>query len=552
MKNLKNFMIVAAIALVVASCGKKAEVTLASNEIELPAEGGTTQMDVMSNADWSVSLGLDWLTVSPMSGNGNETLTLTATPNVGAGNRTGQVTVSTKDNVATLTVRQSASATFITVEPDTIQCTEAGGSFDLSIGANGSWEVGTAPEWISFSAGSGTGNAQVVVAIAEMTETTFREADVTIGNADASKVLRVVQRKYVALLDVQPKDIEASHESATITVTVHSSSHWEATSEADWIAVEPASGDGEATVTVSVAANEATTPRLGQVRFVSADGIEDFFRVHQSGGPDPHFLNVSPTELFFAGEGGSLDFTVECDTAWEATTDIEWIQLASQTGMANGTVRVEAAPNTLPYERQGTVRVVSKELKVNVQIRQEGSGVLPVVTLQPDTVFISPEGGAGSINVTANVPWRLMTADWVNLFETTGTGDAVVSFYLDKNPRPADRSATVSAMYNHEVLGQMVVYQEARIPFLELSQTQIVATEAGGHFVIDILSNQSWMVNKGDTWLQYSPASGAGNKQLVIDIDPLVGGGYRNTEVHVNGLEDGTTVVIQIKQGSSK
>ena len=239
---------------------------------------------------------------------------------------------------------------------------------------------------------------------------------------------------------------------------------------------------------------------------------------------------------------------MECDTAWRADTPEGWIQLSTTSGMGNGTIQVLVEANALPYERNGKVTLVSDELKVVVNVVQGGSGEPPVIAIEPDTVFIDAEGGTGSFNLTANVPWTLEVDGWINLFQSSGIGDALVSFYVNRNPDPRERIARIVAIYNAQALAQIVVVQAARVSYLQISQNEIIAPKAGGNYSIDITSNQSWMVNKGDTWTPFSPSSGYGNGQLQITVEPYTEVGSRVTEIHVNALESEETFVISIKQ----
>lgn len=553
MKSLKHILMIAAFALVAASCTKEVKVSVASDEIVVAPEGGTMEVAVASNGEWSVDFGFDWMTVSPMSGKGDATLSLSVTPNEGSESRSGQVTVSSKDNSAIFTVRQEPNALvpFITIEPDTIRSMVQGGTYDIVIKSNVNWEVGTTARWITFSTTSGSGNAQITVTINDMSATTLsqREADVTIGNADVSTILHVVQQQEVpSHLEVSPKEVGVTYLSASSTLTVLCTEQWSAESEEDWIVVQPSSGVGDATVSLAIAENDKIYPRIGRVVFVSQNGMEFFVRVYQDAAPDPHHLVATPLDLTFEGQGGSAAIAVECDTAWRADTPEGWIQLSTTSGMGNGTIQVQVEANALPYERNGKVTLVSDELKVVVNVVQGGSGEPPVIAIEPDTVFIDAEGGTGSFNLTANVPWTLEVDGWINLFQSSGIGDALVSFYVNRNPDPRERIARIVAIYNAQALAQIVVVQAARVSYLQISQNEIIAPKAGGNYSIDITSNQSWMVNKGDTWTPFSPSSGYGNGQLQITVEPYTEVGSRVTEIHVNALESEETFVISIKQ----
>ena len=75
--------------------------------ISAPSSGNTYTVNVTSNGSWTVSTSGQWMKVSPSSGSGNGSFTVTIYPNSDTG-RTGVITVSTSDNSATVNVSQSA------------------------------------------------------------------------------------------------------------------------------------------------------------------------------------------------------------------------------------------------------------------------------------------------------------------------------------------------------------------------------------------------------------------------------------------------------------
>ena len=53
-----------------------------STPTDIEAAGGPLTVDIKSNADWTVRSDADWLTISPTFGNGNATVTITASENI--------------------------------------------------------------------------------------------------------------------------------------------------------------------------------------------------------------------------------------------------------------------------------------------------------------------------------------------------------------------------------------------------------------------------------------------------------------------------------------
>ena len=76
MKKLKCLMFVAVVALSLVGCQKAVEVSFDGTVPEIEAQGGSVEVALKSNGDWTVSSSAEWLAVTPTSGNGNTTLTL--------------------------------------------------------------------------------------------------------------------------------------------------------------------------------------------------------------------------------------------------------------------------------------------------------------------------------------------------------------------------------------------------------------------------------------------------------------------------------------------
>lgn len=552
MRNLKHIMLAVVLVILAASCGKKVEVSFATSEINMAPEGGEVEVALTSNGDWTVNSTPDWLTVSPTSGNGSTTLVVAAGPNTGTENRSGNVTVTTKDNSATLTVSQGFREAFVDLNPASIVCGAEGGSFSVAVTSNIAWEISAVPDWVRVEPMAGTHETSLSVTVAPIMGeiSNDREANVQIGNTEASATLHILQRdEPINVISVTPSNVEISCEGGSVELSVVCTESWTATVDKDWIELGINAGEGDATLTLTVEPNDKMIPRMARARFTNQSGQVAIVTVNQEAIPDPHFLTVSPTEKTMPCTGGSFDINVECDTIWEVRSNVPWIEVSPNHGEGNGIIHVELNENTLPYDRDGRLNLISGDLQQVVMIHQEGSGAAIVIAMSPDTVFISPEGSVESIDLTANVPWTLETANWVNLLQTTGDGDATVSLYVDRNPNPVDRVATVKAKYNGQVLSQVVVFQPARIPYLEASVTEINAPAEGAMFAVSVSSNQAWFVNKGESWLSYSPDSGVGNGQFFINVQPMESMRPRSAQLHLNGQEDGSVVIITVKQG---
>ena len=152
----------------------------------------------------------------------------------------------------------------------------------------------------------------------------------------------------------------ASGGTGTVTVSTTRDCTWTVTSDASWVSIGgSSSGQGNAAVTYSVAANPVPSPRSGGI------GVNpDFMTLSQAGAPCIISLNRSGDSI--GSNGGQLSFNVSTLTgcSWSASTSDGWISINSgQTGNGNGSVGLSIAANS-GTERAGQVHVASQMYNV--------------------------------------------------------------------------------------------------------------------------------------------------------------------------------------------
>ena len=85
------------------------------DDIVFPSNGGEDYFDIESNTDWTISNTSDWLTIKPTEGNGNASITLTATASDDYDDRNTVITVKAGDKTETFTITQKyAEALLVT------------------------------------------------------------------------------------------------------------------------------------------------------------------------------------------------------------------------------------------------------------------------------------------------------------------------------------------------------------------------------------------------------------------------------------------------------
>jgi endoglucanase len=98
--------------IVVGSCNKKdnpdptPELNISSSEELFTAAGGTSEVNVTGNTQWSITNSAAWFTATPASGDGSEKITLTVQPNQNTSERSGVIAVTAGNLRKEIRVRQ--------------------------------------------------------------------------------------------------------------------------------------------------------------------------------------------------------------------------------------------------------------------------------------------------------------------------------------------------------------------------------------------------------------------------------------------------------------
>ncbi|BCS34911.1 hypothetical protein TBR22_A41370 [Luteitalea sp. TBR-22] len=384
--------------------------------------GGTESVALTSAADgatWSASSNASWLGVSPASGVGSATVTLTASANAASAlSRTATATVAGHQ----VTVTQAGSTATFTLSSSAWMPAAAGGTHLVTVTsslADAPWTATTSQPWLTASASSGTGNGSVTLtASVHASSAQPRTATATI----AGRTVSVTQDGYSISLSPASAALPAAGGVVSLSASVTPPSvAWTASSDVGWATVSPTSGTGSGHAAITVAANPSVSPRTGQLLIgghvvtVSQDGAIATF-------------SVSPGAISEPAQGGSHSVIVTStivDAPWTATSPAPWISVTPASGVGTGAVSVTVAPHGGSDARSATLTVAGRAIAVS-------QAPHPPTARTAEDAWIAPAAG-GVHELTLDVPaalpaWRAWTdAAWITVSPLQGQGDARVS-----------------------------------------------------------------------------------------------------------------------------
>lgn len=530
MKKLNFLGVTFLILLAIVGCRKKVEVNFISNECQLDSEGTAVTVLLQSNGAWSVTSVSEWINVSPMSGDGDTELTISADKNPLEDIRSGEVKVSSKDNETTLQVRQDFyihEEYHLAVTPTTIVAQGAGDTLVFNIECNMPWHLEDVPAWITPSKVEGEGDALVTLYVQpnNIGDVNARTADIIVVADFLSLSVTIVQGNgVVENLFVTPSSLSFDYADTEAQIlTVVTNQEWRIESKPEWVTVDVDHAAQGLEILVNVEENTELVGRSGPMVIVSGDN-QVTATIVQRPAPDPHYLVVSPLSVDFPTEGGEQVITVDCDAEWTVSGFASWFSISTESGSGQGTFSIIAEKNDFIGERTARVTVSSLGINQSISLHQASGTIQPYLTATPLEIEVPVEGGVYTIDVTSNVEWSVRAPMWVEVPVPNGSGDGVVIINVPENTTSLMRTGVLSIRCSNDLSVAVTISQQANgaiLPVLEVDIENISFQPLGGTKTVQVTSNQHWTL-EGEDWMEFSPAEGDndGSFDLTVERNP--------------------------------
>lgn len=320
--------------------------TVTPASFSLPAAGGWSLFNIQSNCPaWTITGAPSWLTLTNTSGANNGTIAMQLQPNPGTVPRSATLVVSGCGITRNVSVSQAGATPVLDVVPGVLDLTDTAGTTGITINSNCSdWTIVGAPSWMTLSATTGGGNANLYIQYTANTVPFARSAMLVLVGCGLSDTLVVTQQGPPLVFGVAPTGLNVGSDPGTFVFSVLSNCpDWDITGMPSWLQVMPDSGSGNATIVLLCEQNPVAMPRSATLT-VAGCGTSQTFTLNQSAAPIA--LSVTPLALDFgaAGDVRTLDFSANC--LWTLTYAPSWVTVTPPLGAGTALVAVEAMPNT--------------------------------------------------------------------------------------------------------------------------------------------------------------------------------------------------------------
>ena len=143
----------------------------------------------------------------------------------------------------------------LTVADMTVEATATSADIPVTSNAATGWRVRCHDSWVNSFTPSGSGNGTIHVEFdANTSYDTAREAEIMVLGETTGVTIRLTQSKFVPSFTVEPEALSAAASATSASFSVKANTPWTVTCPAG-VTASPAEGTGDATVTLSFAAN---------------------------------------------------------------------------------------------------------------------------------------------------------------------------------------------------------------------------------------------------------------------------------------------------------
>lgn len=326
------------------------------------------------------------------------------------------------------------------------------------------------------------------------------------------------------------------------TVTLHftSTADWKATvgnvRASSWITVSPTSGKaGEASVTISVAANDGTDERTASVFLDCGDSRETIVVTQKQ--KDALIVSRQSYEL---SAGESLIEVEVSDT---------WIEQISTRSLEKSVLSFRILANDGYEKRSGSILVRSGELQETVRIYQEGKEK-EVLLLSEDMVEVGALGGTVDVQLQSSVSYickPVTEYTWVSEITSRAVSTHTLHFAVQPNDTYDMREARFVFIDETESISDTLTIRQYAADEILVPSDPIICEPESGTFSFEVSANISYDVTTDVSWLKQVVGRGMERSTLHFSVEENTGSAMREGNIILSGNGVERTVKVMQK-----
>ena len=429
---------------------------VSDNTFEFTAAGDEIEFTIESYCGWVIKCEADWVSFSDYEGESKDVKNvLTVSENLSVNARTVQAEIINDRygiNIK-LNISQEAGAPYIKTSSERLEFEEEGGVAEIKVESNVSWEASVDVDWISITPKSGvSGVCTMTINVNKNTSLDSRSSVIRIVNSEYNieQEILVTQSELVPELKVNVEKLEnISYNGSSEEVRIESNVPWEASVDVDWIELSPQSGEsGVTTMTINIDRNVSVDSRSAVISVENSEyGIEEEILVVQS--EFVPMLRVNREKIEDVSEEGSIEeIRIESNVPWEASVDVDWIELSPQSGESGvTTMTINIDRNVSVDRRSAVVSIVNSEYEIKEEILVVQSEFVPELKVNLEKLEnISYNGSIEEVRIESNISWEAsFDVDWIEISPKSGeSGVCTMTIVVGENVLEESREGIIT------------------------------------------------------------------------------------------------------------
>jgi hypothetical protein len=316
--------------------------------------------------------------------------------------------------------------------------------------------------------------------------------------------------------------------------------NWDARSEADWIQLITATGQGPASLAVQVASNPRGASRTTAI-------VVNDQRLSFSQEGRPCRFTVSPSSMDVGGAEGRI--TVQLETldgcAWRASTTASWIRVGSEERTGPGSLAITVLANDDGDPRRGVVTAGDQSFTIAQSGRGGGAPESPgpvtcTPSLRPATLDVpaAAQSHGVDLEIATGCPWSASSNDsWISLTSPqSGSGEARIRFTTTANTGTAARTGSLTVAAQRVSIRQSAASQPQPCMYtLDPSSRSIPASGGEGTVTVTTGADCAWSVSEDAGWVTVAAKSGQGNATVRYTAQENTGTSSRSASLTIGG-----------------
>lgn len=290
-------------------------ININKSDVLFDGNAGSQSISIKADAPWTLNKSAedDWFTVTPMSGNGDATITISAKENNTRGHRVATLTLKMGQQSKTITVAQTSK--YISLGQDAMQFNSKSNNWVISVKSSSKWTVEIPKEcssWVKASATNGNKDQDVTLSIADNPSANERSAEVLIKLDDGQIVVaKLVQQGRHLRLPFSTVQIFAEGGNKTIDIDSDGKISYEKSDS--WFSITP--GTTANSFVISADKNTTKKMRQGTIRFWVSDitdgtKVEATLRIMQATDGNSFTIEGYGDETNFNGSSNNSKVTI--------------------------------------------------------------------------------------------------------------------------------------------------------------------------------------------------------------------------------------------------